>query len=105
MTIFDTVRNAVLAGFGAQEKVKEFIDDLVKKGELNESQGAKIVKEWAEKADKGTSDFSKTMSEIVSMTLEKMHIPTKEDVGKLEKEIQDLSVRLKKLEGTGEVRV
>ncbi len=37
MTIFDAVRTAVLAGFGVQEKVSEFINELVKKGELSES--------------------------------------------------------------------
>lgn len=102
MTIFDVVRNAIMAGFGVQEKVKEFIDELVKKGELSESQGAKLIKEWTEKADKSTSDLSKSMSELVSKTLEKMNIPTKEDMEKLNKKIQSLSSRVKKLEGTPE---
>ena len=55
MTFFDVIRNAMLAGLGIQEMVKEFLDDLVKKGELSESQGAKLLKEWTEKAGK-TSD-------------------------------------------------
>ncbi|MCL5062750.1 MAG: phasin family protein [Nitrospiraceae bacterium] len=102
MTVFDVVRNAIMAGFGVQEKVKEFIDELVKKGELSESQGAKLVKEWTEKADKSTSELSKSMSELVSKTLEKMNIPTKDDMEKLNKKIQSLSARVKKLEGTPE---
>ncbi len=102
MTVFDVVRNAIMAGFGVQEKVKEFIDELVKKGELSESQGAKLVKEWTEKADKSTSELSKSMSELVSKTLEKMNIPTKDDMEKLNKKIQSLSTRVKKLEGTPE---
>jgi poly(hydroxyalkanoate) granule-associated protein len=109
MTIFDVVRNAILAGFGMQEKVKEYIDELVKKGELSESQGAKLVKEWTEKVDKSTSDFGKSISdlgksisELVTKTLEKMNIPTKDDMEKLNKNIQSLSARVKKLEGTPE---
>lgn len=102
MTVFDVVRNAIMAGFGVQEKVKEFIDELVKKGELSESQGAKLVKEWTEKADKSTSELSKSISELVSKTLEKMNIPTKDDMEKLNKKIQSLSSRVKKLEGTPE---
>jgi poly(hydroxyalkanoate) granule-associated protein len=102
MTVFDVVRNAILAGFGVQEKVKEFIDELVKKGELSESQGAKLVKEWTEKADKSTSDLGKSISELVTKTLEKMNIPTKDDMEKLNKKIQSLSARVKKLEGTTE---
>jgi len=32
MALVDIIRNAMLAGFGMQEKVREFVDDLVKKG-------------------------------------------------------------------------
>lgn len=102
MTVFDIVRNALLAGFGVQEKVREFIDELVKKGELSESQGAKIVKEWTETANKTTEQFSKSLSDVISKTLERMNIPTKDDIDKLNKKIQSLSLRVKKLEGVKE---
>ncbi len=102
MTIFDAVRNAILAGFGVQEKVKEFIDELVRKGELSESQGAKLVKEWSEKADKGTTDLNKNFAELMSKALEKMNIPTKEEFDRLDKQMQNLSVRVRKLEGVTE---
>jgi len=102
MTIFDALRNAILAGFGVQEKVKEFIDELVRKGELSESQGAKLVKEWSEKADKGTTDLNKNISELMSKTLEKMNIPTKEEFDRLNKKVLTLSARVRKLEGVAE---
>ncbi|MBI5187454.1 MAG: phasin family protein [Nitrospirae bacterium] len=102
MTFFDVVRNAMLAGFGVQEKVKEFIDELVKKGELSESQGAKLVKEWTEKAGKTSDQLSKSISELVTKTLEKMNLPTKDDIEKLDKKVQSLSNRLRKLEGVKE---
>src|SRR5208337_2959196 len=102
MTIFDSVRNAILAGFGIQEKVKEFIDELVRKGELSESQGAKFVKEWSERADKGSSDLNKNFSELMSKTLEKMNIPTKEEFERLNKKVHSLSARVRKLEGVTE---
>lgn len=98
MTFFDVVRNALLAGFGVQEKVKEFIDELVKKGELSESQGAKLVKEWTEKADKSTEQFSKTMTDVVTKTLEVMNLPTKDDITRLDEKIQTLSARIGRLE-------
>ncbi|MCL4456144.1 MAG: phasin family protein [Nitrospirae bacterium] len=100
MTIFDVVKNAMMAGFGVQEKVKEFIDELVKKGELSESQGAKLVKEWTEKADKSTSELSKSISDLVTKAIEKISIPTRDDISQLNKRIEELSERLKKLEGT-----
>lgn len=99
MTLFETVRNAMLAGLGMQQKVSEFVDELVKKGELSESQGAKLVKEWSEKAEKGTEGLTKNFSEILTKTLDKMNLPTKDDIEKLNKKVQALSVRVKKLEG------
>jgi polyhydroxyalkanoate synthesis regulator phasin len=99
MTLFDVFRNAMLAGLGIQETFKEFLDNLVKKGELSESQGAKILKEWTEKADKTSDQLSKNISELVTKTLDKMNLPTKDDIEKLNKEIQSLSDRIKKLEG------
>ncbi|HEX8947962.1 MAG TPA: phasin family protein [Dissulfurispiraceae bacterium] len=102
MTIFDLVRSALLAGYGVQEKVKEFVDELVKKGELSESQGAKLVKEWSEKADKGASEWNKSLSEMMAKTLEKMNIPSKDEIEKLNKKIHNLSARVKKLEGAVE---
>jgi len=100
MAIFDIIRNAMLAGFGVQEKVKEFIDDLVKKGELSESQGAKLVKEWSEKADKNVEDISKSMNDLVQKTLEKMSLPSKDEIAKLREQVDVLSARLKKMEET-----
>lgn len=99
MTVFDIVRNALLAGLGAQEKAKEFIDDLVKKGELSDSQGAKLVKEWTEKAGKGSEEMSKTLTEIITRAVDKMNLATHDDIEKLNKKLHTLSGRVKKLEG------
>lgn len=98
MALFDMLRNALLAGFGVQEKVKDFIDDLVKKGELSESQGAKLVKEWSEKAEKNTEDMSKSLGELLETTLSKMNLTTKSDIEKIEEKINSLAARLDTIE-------
>lgn len=94
MSLFNIVRNALLAGLGAQEKVKEFIDELVKKGELSESQGSKLVKSWMEKKDKGAEKLTKSLSDLVDKTLVKMNLPTKRDIEELNKKIEALSKKL-----------
>ena len=101
MAIVDIIRNAMLAGFGVQEKVKEIIDDFVKKGELSESQGAKLVKEWSEKVDKNTEDISKSISEMVHKALDKMSLPSKDEIAKLTEQVNALSERIRKLEEAG----
>ena len=98
MTVFDVIRNSLLAGLGIQETVKDFLDELVKRGELSESQGAKLLREWSKKAGKTSDQLSKNISEIISKTLLKMNLPTRDDMGKLNKEISSLSARLGKLE-------
>jgi len=98
MAIFEIIRNAMLLGFGVQEKVKEFVDEVVKKGELSESQGAKLVKEWTEKAEKNTEDISSSLNDLLKTTLDKMKLPSKEDLDDVNKQISALTERIKKLE-------
>jgi len=99
MSINELWHKTLMAGLGVPEKMKEMIDDLVKKGELSESQGAKFVKEWSEKAGKTGEDVGKSLTDLINATLEKMNIPTKEEVEKLERKVTALSARVKKLEG------
>ncbi len=101
MSVFDVVRNALLAGLGVQQKVKEFVDELVKKGELSESQGAKLVKEWSEKVEKNADDVTKSVSEMVQKTIETMKFASHDDIKKLTQKIDDLAARLQKVEGAG----
>ncbi|RJQ51490.1 MAG: hypothetical protein C4526_09800 [Nitrospiraceae bacterium] len=99
MTINEILHKALMAGLGVPEKMKEMVDDLVKKGELSESQGAKLVKEWKDKAGKTGDDISKGLTDLIDKTLEKMNIPTRDEVAKLERKVTALSARVKKIEG------
>lgn len=96
--VYDVVRKALMAGLGMQEKVKELVDDLVKKGELNEHEGAKLVKEFMDKARTSRSDINKKITESVSKGYEKANIATREELEKLTKKVQQLTLRVKKLE-------
>jgi polyhydroxyalkanoate synthesis regulator phasin len=99
MTVADIIKKAMLAGLGAQEKAKEFIDELVKAGELSKSEGATLVKEWASKAEESTKDVDLKIKDAIGGAFEKLNIPTRDDLEKLEKKIQGISARLSKVEG------
>lgn len=101
MTVAEIIRKIMLAGIGAQEKVMEFIDELVKAGEISKSEGAELVKECMAKAQTGTKDIDAKLKDVVTTTLEKFNIPTREDLRALEKKIDSLSARISKLEGNG----
>ncbi len=102
MTVFESIRRTLLAGIGVPEKVKELVDELVKKGELSKSQGAKLIKEWSDKMSKSGEEISKNITEVINKTLEKMNIPTRDEVEKLNRKMLSLSARLKKLEEASE---
>jgi len=98
LTPFELVRGALFAGLGMQEKVKEFIQDLVKKGQMSESQGAKLLKEWTERADKTMEDLNETIATTVEKTLQRLNIPTHQDIEELQRKVKSLTQRVKKLE-------
>lgn len=97
-TVNEVFHKALMAGLGVPDKIGEVIDDLVKRGELSESQGARLVKECTTKAGKAGEDFNKAVSEVVGKVLEKMHIPSMDDYEKLNRKVTSLTARVKKLE-------
>ncbi len=99
MVIAEVIKKAMLVGLGAQEKAKEFVGELVKAGELSKSEASSLVKEWTTKAEESTKEFDKRVKDTVANILEKLNIPSREDIERLEKKVQALNGRLKKLEG------
>jgi polyhydroxyalkanoate synthesis regulator phasin len=100
MTVAEIIKRAMLAGLGAQEKAREFVDELVKAGELSKSDASSLVKEWVSKAEDSRKELDNKMKEAISASFEKLNIPSRADIEKIEKKLQNISVRLTKLEST-----
>lgn len=98
MTVAEIIKKAMLAGLGAQEKAKEFVDELVKAGELSKSDASSLVKEWVSKAEDSRKEFDHKIKDAMAASLEKLNIPTRDDIEKMEKKLQNISARLAKLE-------
>ena len=98
MTVAEIIKRAMLAGLGAQEKAKEFVDELVKAGELTKGDGASLVKEWVSKAEDSRKDLDNKIKDAMAGALEKLNIPTRDDLEKMEKKVQNISARITKLE-------
>ncbi len=101
MMVSEVIKRAMLAGLGAQERAKEFVDELVKKGELSKSEGATVIKEWVTKAEESTKDMDLKVKDAISAAFEKLNIPSRDDLERMEKKIQALTDRIAKLEGNG----
>ena len=98
MTVNDIMHKTLMAGLGVPEKMKEVIDELVTKGELSKSQGARLVKECSDKVSQTGEDISKSISDLIGKTLDKMNVPSKDEFEKLNKKVIALSSRVKKIE-------
>ncbi|MBF0319035.1 MAG: hypothetical protein HQL01_04425 [Nitrospirae bacterium] len=92
--LFEIIKNTMLAALGAQEMLREFVEGLVEKGQLSESQGKTLINEWSEKVTIASSGINVNISEIIGMALDKMNLATKDDIEKLNKKIAALSQRL-----------
>lgn len=95
MGVFDIAKKALLAGLGVQESVRNFVDDLVKKGELNDAEAAKLLKDWMNKAEEGARDLEQKVNDRVNKTLGLMNLPSRDDITRLEKQVENLSRLLK----------
>ena len=98
MTVAEIIKKAMLAGLGAQEKAREFVDELVKAGELSKSDASSLVKEWVSKAEDSRKEFDTRIKDAVAAAFEKFNIPTRDDFEKMERKIQKISARLTILE-------
>jgi len=99
MTVAEIIKKAMLAGLGAQEKAREFVDELVKAGELSKGDGASLVKEWVSKAEESRKDLDNKVKDAMAGAMEKLNVPSRDDIEKVEKKLQNVTARLAKLEG------
>ena len=103
------LKNTVLASIGAfqvtKAKAEQIIDDLIKKGDLEESDRKKAVMELLDKAEKSTAKFadkvSKEASKVrteVTNAVSKLNLAKQSDLKALEKKIDNLTKSLAALE-------
>jgi polyhydroxyalkanoate synthesis regulator phasin len=101
MTVAEIIKKTMLAGLGAQEKAKDFIDELIKAGELSKNEGSALIKEWISKTEQSTKDMDFKIKDAIALAYERLNISNRGDIEKLEKQIQALSARIAKLEKEG----
>lgn len=104
MSLFDIAHKALMAGLGMQERIKEFVDELVQKGELSEGQGAKLIKECSEKVGSSKEEFDRSIKELINMAVERINFPTRKEMEEVKETVQALSSRIKRLEKPSSVK-
>ena len=93
--MFNFIKKTMLVGVGlaavTREKIEEIVGELVKKGELSEKEGKDMVDDLVEKSKKVKKDLDKKVEKIVADTLNKLNIPTREELTELKKKIDKLA--------------
>lgn len=97
--ISEIFRKMALFGIGAiaisQEKIEEFTQEMVKKGEMNREEGKKFVLEVLSEKDRQRKEIEEKINKKVKEVIEGSGISMKKD-------IDDLSKRMEKIEAAFE---
>ena len=101
ISLLEASRKVLLAGIGAvalaQDEIEDFIGKLVERGEIAEQDGKRLFSEVMDKrkkgADKAEDEFTKRVEEI----LDRMNVPTKDDINKLGQKITNLTKKVDEL--------
>ena len=94
----DIFRKAIFLGLGAiamtQEKAEEFVDELIKKGEVASTERYKAVDKLLKEADKQQKEFQDKVSESVQKAIANMGLPNKKDWDEVKETLKRIEMRL-----------
>lgn len=92
--MIDLLKKGILMGLGAititKEKAEHLVDELIKKGELTEGERSKAVREFLTKAQEQEKALNEKVNTTVKKILEKLDLPSRKDIERLEKKIDKL---------------
>ncbi|MFQ5456215.1 MAG: hypothetical protein ACE5EA_08445 [Nitrospirota bacterium] len=97
------VKTCILACLGVHDKVSEVVDELIKRGETNNNDCAKAIRESIENIEKNTKECDKRIREYINSKIDKINIASKVDIETLKRQVEEILERLGSLE-TGQAK-
>ena len=101
ISLFEASRKVLLAGIGAvalaQDEIEDFIGKLVERGEIAEQDGKRLFSEIMDKRKKGANKAEDEFTKRVEEILDRMNVPTKDDINKLGQKITNLTKKVDEL--------
>ena len=99
--VTDIFKRAAIMGIGimslTEEKLKELVKELETKGEVGEKEGKILLKDLLTRADKEKKVVEENIKKGIKDYLAKVNIASREDLIKLEKRVNGLEEKIKKL--------
>jgi polyhydroxyalkanoate synthesis regulator phasin len=100
--ISEIFRKAALFGIGAialsQEKIEEFAQEMVKKGEINREEGKKFVMDVLSEKNRQCKDIEERINKKVKDVVEGSGVASKKDIDEISNKTEDLSARMERIE-------
>ncbi len=91
----DLIKKMILAGLGAlslsREKAEEISRDLIKRGELAETDEAKFVRDLMDLVEKNKAGLEEKVEKAVEKAMAKLDIPSRKEINALKEEIGKLT--------------
>ncbi len=78
------------------EKFEQVVEEIVKKGELSESQGKEFLRDLKEISAKAKKEMGEKIEKMIHDTLRRLNLPTKKEVEELKARIEELEKALEK---------
>ncbi|MFA6133293.1 MAG: phasin family protein [Phycisphaerae bacterium] len=92
--MFESIDKLLLAGLGAmsmtRERAEEIFEEYVQRGQAERSGKAGFVKELVDSAERARKDFEKVVSEQLRAALDKMDLPSRSDLARIEVKLDQL---------------
>jgi polyhydroxyalkanoate synthesis regulator phasin len=88
------MRTMAYLGIGAMVKTKELIDELTEKGKQNQGPTTKWAKDCLNNLEGVAGKVEKELKPCLDKFYQAANLPTRSDLERLEKKIQDLSGRI-----------
>jgi poly(hydroxyalkanoate) granule-associated protein len=96
--LFDAARKLMLASIGAaalaQEELQDLVNRLVERGEIAEQEGKELMREIVEKRKDRRVESRDRFTERVEEALDRMNVPSKDDIEALSAKITALSKKI-----------
>jgi len=97
----DILKKSILAGLGAldltREKVREMVDRLVAGGKIDRKHATEVIEELVERGEKESKKIGGRLEKIISATLKRTRLATREQLQTVEKRLKAVEEALKEI--------
>jgi polyhydroxyalkanoate synthesis regulator phasin len=89
--MFSTIKTLAYAGLGVQDKIHEALEELARRGQSSRVGMAQSVGKMINQLEKRGKELQVEEHELLNRLAERLGLPSKRDIERLEKRIQELS--------------